>query len=344
MAEDERGNDEGDPFAELTLDEEFVAGARVTEDSADARIERRRRIEAEHARLAHQREDQRRHDLRGSRRERRKRRLVLVAFFGALAGLFVWNYVKDTGGSGVALGSVPGFGADGSTRAVAGDARPPAGVDEHDVPLGRPASLAIESLAHAFIQLQSDDKTPVAYDPCRPIHVVVNSRTAPPGADALLAEALSATSIATGLQFIVDGPTDEAPSTDRSAYVPDRYPGRWAPVLVAWSDPAESSSLGGDVAGLGGSSPLSTDDGTVYVSGSIELDGPQMAQLAAGLGGTASARAVIEHELGHVVGLDHVDDPSQLMNPSGDGSVTGFAAGDLTGLARLGTGRCFPRV
>jgi hypothetical protein len=32
------------------------------------------------------------------------------------------------------------------------------------------------------------------------------------------------------------------------------------------------------------------------------------------------------------------------MNPSDTGEVTSFAAGDLTGLARLGQGRCFPDV
>ncbi len=38
-----------DPFAELSLDDEFVRGAKVQEASADDRIERIRRIDAEHA-------------------------------------------------------------------------------------------------------------------------------------------------------------------------------------------------------------------------------------------------------------------------------------------------------
>lgn len=49
------------------------------------------------------------------------------------------------------------------------------------------------------------------------------------------------------------------------------------------------------------------------------------------------------HELAHVVGLDHVDDPTQLMNPEGTG-VTEFAAGDLAGLAVLGGGQCVPEL
>jgi hypothetical protein len=42
------------------------------------------------------------------------------------------------------------------------------------------------------------------------------------------------------------------------------------------------------------------------------------------------------------VGLDHVDDPAQLMYPT-TGMPT-FQAGDLTGLAELGRGDCAPGV
>jgi predicted Zn-dependent protease len=48
------------------------------------------------------------------------------------------------------------------------------------------------------------------------------------------------------------------------------------------------------------------------------------------------------HELGHLVGLDHVDDPGQLMYPVTALAVTDYAAGDLRGLHRLSTGPCAP--
>jgi hypothetical protein len=342
MAEDEVDPEEADPFAGLTLDDEFVRGAKVSEESATARIERLRRIDADHARLQRERERERRSARRARRRDRGKQHLVLFLFLGALVGLAAWNYVKDTRGSDVATGLSPSFGDDGRTRSV-GDVRPPAGVDSQDAPLGQPAPLTVESDAYRFLQHQPGKETPVAYDPCRPIHVVVNEDRAVAGANAILQRALAATSAATGLQFVVDGTSDEPASLEREAYQPDRYPGRWAPVLVVWTDPGEIPGLEGDTAGLGGSASVTTDSGAVYVSGSIELDAPQLAHVFE-VAGPDSVQAVIEHELGHIVGLDHVEDPAQLMNPVGSTEVTTFAAGDLTGLATLGRGRCFPEV
>ena len=89
---------------------------------------------------------------------------------------------------------------------------------------------------------------------------------------------------------------------------------------------------------------MSDDRQSVYVTGAIELDGPELAEILTLAEGKADVRGVIEHELGHLVGLDHVNDPTQLMNPSTDGSVTTYADGDLTGLNHLGRGACFPKV
>ena len=42
------------------------------------------------------------------------------------------------------------------------------------------------------------------------------------------------------------------------------------------------------------------------------------------------------HELGHVIGLDHVTDQSQIMYPTVTTKLSVFGAGDLAGLQLLG--------
>jgi hypothetical protein len=222
--------------------------------------------------------------------------------------------------------------------------QPPPAEDAQDTPIGRPPLLPSSDEPFQFVATQANGSDPVAFDPCRPIHIVMNRRTAPAEGDALFREALGRVSEATGLQFIIDGSTAEAPKQDRVPYQPDRYPGQWAPVLVAWSDSVESSDLGGDIAGKGGSSWLELPRGSVYVSGVVVLDGPDLTELLTRRGGRDVARAIVQHELGHLVGLDHVPVATQLMYPETSGGLTDFAPGDRQGLAALGSGACFPEI
>ena len=355
MADDEirdevPADDQPDPFEGLILDEDFVRAADIVEESAEARGARLARIEAEHRRLAAEREIElkaldrslRRKERRVGRGSEHRRRLVVIAVILAVFGGLLYSNVHNQG-SRVAIGNGALLNSDATGAKVSSTARPPAGVGEASEPLGTPFPVALESSAHRFVANQPGSDAPVAYDPCRAIHVVLNERTAVVGGRALVEEALADVSRATGLQFIVDGPTDEAPTTEREAYQSDRYEGRWAPVLIAWSDPTELPQLEGDVAGFAGSSWLTVDGAGVYVTGDVMLDGPELARIQAGGDGAAGVRAVIAHELGHLVGLDHVDDPTQLMNPT-SGPVTAYADGDLTGLARLGQGECFPEI
>lgn len=143
------------------------------------------------------------------------------------------------------------------------------------------------------------------------------------------------------------------PSSSTSVTTPPRPPAeptsgadRWAPVLIAWSDATELPELAGRVAGVGGSASV-TVPGTassVYVSGLVALDGPDLASMQARPNGRDEVRGVIEHELGHLLGLAHVDDPGELMNPSGGSGITDPQVGDRTGLNRLGAGECFPTI
>jgi predicted Zn-dependent protease len=79
------------------------------------------------------------------------------------------------------------------------------------------------------------------------------------------------------------------------------------------------------------------------VTGGVELDAAQFAELLSRDDGAAVARAIVLHELGHALGLAHVSDPAQLMYPTQSG-VWDFAAGDLAGLAQLSSGACAPEL
>lgn len=238
---------------------------------------------------------------------------------------------------------------------------PPVSDEVSDEPLGAPGAVPEGGGPHEFVALQADGTTPVGFDPCRPIHFVTREG-GPPNASQLIAEAMAVVTAATGLQFADDGTTDEVPSNTRRAYQPERYGERWAPVLIAWGS-TSSPSLGmhaprGALVDLPGwatsqSVELRTTNtvtgesersGFVYVTGTVTLDTRYFLDVLEQPEGHARARAVVAHELAHVVGLGHVDDPGQLMNPITQIDRTDFAPGDLEGLARLGQLDCFPQI
>ena len=206
------------------------------------------------------------------------------------------------------------------------------------------AAAGAADSSHSFIATNQDG-SPVTFDPCRPIHYVVQSTAAPADSDPLITEAIERISAATGLQFIPDGVTTEAPTAERANFQPDRYGDRWAPVLIAWSNPTEFNSLAGSVIGVASSEPVETDGGErALVSGQVALDTAQLSELLQYNGGRSIAVATITHELAHLVGLAHVDDPQQLMYPSARPLVTNLGSGDRAGLAALGSGTCHPTL
>jgi hypothetical protein len=112
-------------------------------------------------------------------------------------------------------------------------------------------------------------------------------------------------------------------------------------VLVAWTTPDVVPGLKGSIVGLGGAVQQlgGSLDRARYIGGAVSLDGPQLAKILREPNGHARARAVVMHELGHLLGLDHVDNPAEVMHASG-GHVTEFGQGDVAGLTLLGSGGC----
>ena len=179
------------------------------------------------------------------------------------------------------------------------------------------------------------DGDPVRWNPCEPVHYVVNVGEAPEGSLTDVQEAVSRISAATGIAFAYDGLTDEVLERRRSMVQADLYGEGWAPVIVTWIDP-DSSSIsfrsGEDVA-AGVASPFTPPGSDVIVSGwiAINADDPN----GPGFAAPDDQGPVVLHEWGHVMGLDHVEEQGQLMNEAG-GGVSDFGPGDLEGLRRLG--------
>ncbi len=264
---------------------------------------------------------------RQGRRWWRRGEVVFVVCFVAIVAVLAFVRVSYPGlagdaGPGRAAAGYPPLPPD----AAAGRILPPVA----DAPTGK----------HAFIETTADGR-PVTYDPCRPIHYVVNPVGMPDRGLELVRKVVREISAASGLAFTEDGVTPETLTENRKPRQPERYGDRWAPVLIGWADEASFPLVSGDIAGIAMSSVVVPDGpgSERYVTGQVALDRDWFAEAVARPSGDAAARAVVMHELGHLVGLDHVSDPGELMAESASG-VTELGPGDRQGLAAVGAGRC----
>jgi hypothetical protein len=273
---------------------------------------------------------------RRPRGERVRTVLIGAAVLALLGGLVYVQYVRS-----------PSTDAGGAPAAASSPDLPTPGVDQADAPLGTPPEVEDQPGRYAFVSTQTGSSAPVAYDPCRPIRYVVRTAHAPRGASRLIGDAITRMSSATGLTFVAAGSTDEIPSEERAPYQPSVYGDRWAPVLLAWATEEEypTLSVSGGVLGAAGSQPYGVAGGPeIFVTGQAAFSAEWFAQQMRTSSGYAEAEAVVLHELGHVLGLAHVPDKSQIMFEMERPQVTKLGVGDLAGLARLGGGACEPRA
>ncbi|GAB2982957.1 matrixin family metalloprotease [Nocardioides montaniterrae] len=190
------------------------------------------------------------------------------------------------------------------------------------------STAAGSSSSYAFETTQLGTHEPVAFSPCSPIHYVIYTAAGPDDSIEIIQSAVKVASDASGLEFAYDGTTTARPFEASSG-----------PVVIGFADADEIPRMKSDpdAVGVGGALTVQLGARREAVSGSIALKASWFAHEDA-RGHHDVERAVVMHELGHVLGLAHVKDRNQIMYPSI--SALSYGAGDLRGLQILGDIDC----
>jgi len=277
---------------------------------------------------------------RGLRRRRSRRRVgVALVVVLALAGVATVA-VRDPDVVARLGGSAAGATNDWPTAGHEEGARPRLAWPQ---PQPAPSDGSV-----AYLATQPGSDLPVTWSPCRPIHYVVRAADETVDGLGLLQSALAEISRDTGIRFVYDGTTEEAPSAARRLVQPERYGDRWAPVLIAWVGQRENPEMTSQILGMTRPDPVTlpgdpTTSPRVFVSGQVLMNSDLIGRVQRQLGAKAT-RTVFLHELGHLIGLAHVGARSAVMYPSYQPRVVTFTAAEMGALHSLGSGPCRPEV
>lgn len=208
----------------------------------------------------------------------------------------------------------------------------PAVASSPDIPL--PVAGTDTGLGYSFLDTDAITHGPIRFDPCQTLQYVVNPTGAPAGGLTAVNAAIAQVSLASGIAFAPGGLTNEVPSVNRSSYQPDRYGKVWAPILIGWvplGKPAGQLEQDGVAAVGGPGEEIEAGSTWVNVSGYVMVNSE--ASLSQG-----DLTGILMHELGHVMGLGHVNDPKDIMDPVSDAATrrATWGPGDLAGLQKVG--------
>ena len=203
----------------------------------------------------------------------------------------------------------------------------------------RPAYTPVGAAAQHAFQRDTRTRRLVRWDPCRPIRWVFNPASSPRDGLAQVREGIRRIRLATGLDLRYAGTTRQKPDPHGAGL-------RGAEVIVGWRTAADYAPFRGTSAvGRGGNAFYGgwREAGGARVNravrGGVVLNASLEPALPGGYGPGFTWGEVILHELAHVVGLDHTPAEEQVMHRQLIDRNADWGAGDLAGLARLGSSR-----
>ncbi|WP_110183461.1 matrixin family metalloprotease [Nocardioides solisilvae] len=169
------------------------------------------------------------------------------------------------------------------------------------------------------------------WNPCQTISYRVNVAQAPAGTEEAIHRAFGAMSGASGLRFKFKGYTE-------AIYRGRPGTGKWerdTDLVVSWALPEQTTLDFSGAHAWGGVQDAVWGRDRKGRLGKITKGGTTFDATTPGGWPYMKAYDVLLHELGHVVGLGHVDDPTQIMATGVEGPYI-YGAGDLTGMRTIG--------